>query len=196
MAPALSQSIYAPGSTDKPIKIGTDSTSLLPHINVPPTVVAMGGTLQGAGSRGEAFIDVISGQIRFVDPNPGDAPTASTTFSSFALLDANHNNITSTLTPQQLAAIQAVETSLILVPAPGNNNNGTVAWTYSIEDAKFGFLGPGETLTLTYLAQVETNSAPHLQHHCLGADHDHDHRRADPDDRDDERLDHRTSRDQ
>ena len=66
----------------------------------------------------------------------------------------------STLTPQQLAAIQAVETPLILVPASGNNNNGTVAWTYSIDDAKFSFLGPGETLTLTYLAQVETNAAP------------------------------------
>ena len=150
----------APGSTDKPIKIGVDTTSLLQHIDIPPTVVAMGGTLQGAGSRGEAIIDVVSGQIRFVDPNPGDAPTATTTFSSFALQDANHNDITSTLTPQQLAAIQAVETSLILVPDPGNNNNGTVAWTYSIEDTKFGFLGPGETLTLTYLAQVETNSAP------------------------------------
>ena len=151
---------YALGSTDKPIKIGTDSTSLLPHINIPPTVMAIGGTLQGAGSRGEAVIDVVPGQITFVDPNPGDAPTVSATFSSFALQDANHNNITSTLTAQQLAAIQAVETPLILVPASGNNNNGTVAWTYSIEDAKFSFLGPGETLTLTYLAQVETHAAP------------------------------------
>ena len=151
---------YALSSTDKPTKIGTDTTSLLEHINIPPTVVVMGGTLQGAGSRGEAIIDVVSGQIRFVDPNSGDIPTATTTFSSFALQDANHNDITSTVTPQQLAAIQAVETSLILVPDPGNNNNGTVAWTYRIEDAKFGFLGPGETLTLTYLAQVETNSAP------------------------------------
>jgi VCBS repeat-containing protein len=151
---------YSLGGNDKPTKIGVDSTSLLPHIDIPPTVVAMGGTLQGAGSRGEAVIDVVSGQIRFVDPNPGDAPTATTTFSSFAILDANHNDITSTLTAQQLTAIQAVETSLILVPDPGNNNNGTVAWSYSIADAKFGFLGPGETLTLTYLAQVETHAAP------------------------------------
>ena len=150
---------YSLNGTDKPVKIGTDSTSLLPHIDIPPTVVAVGGTLQGAGSRGEASIDVVSGEIRFVDPNPGDAPTATTTFSSFALLDANHNNITPTVTPQQLAAIQAVETSLVLVPAPGNNNNGTIAWTYSIEDLKFGFLGPGETLTLTYLAQVSNNAA-------------------------------------
>jgi VCBS repeat-containing protein len=151
---------YGLGNTGNPVKIGVDSTSLFPHIDIPPTVVAMGGTLQGAGSRGEAVIDVVSGQIRFVDPNPGDAPTASTTFSSFVLQDANHNDITSTLTPQQLAAVQAVETSLILLPDPGNNNNGTVAWTYSIADAKFGFLGPGETLTLTYLAQVETNAVP------------------------------------
>ena len=105
-------------STDKPTKIGTDTTSLLEHINIPPTVVVMGGTLQGAGSRGEAIIDVVSGQIRFVDPNSGDIPTATTTFSSFALQDANHNDITSTVTPQQLAAIQAVETSLILGPTP------------------------------------------------------------------------------
>ena len=151
---------YAPGSTDKAIKIGTDAFSLLPHINNPPTVAAMGGTLQGAGSRGEAALDVIPGQITFVDPNLGDAPTVSATFSSFALEDANHNNITSTVTAQQLAAIQAVEVPLILVPDPGNNNNGTVAWTYSVADEKFSFLGPGETLTLTYLAQLSTNAAP------------------------------------
>jgi VCBS repeat-containing protein len=151
---------YSLGGNDKSVKIGVDSTSLLPHINIPPTVVAMGGTLQGAGSRGEAVIDVVSGQIRFVDPNPGDAPTASATFSTFALQDANHNDITSTLTAQQLTAIQAVETSLILVPDPANNNNGTVAWSYNVADAKFDFLGPGETLTLTYLAQVETHAAP------------------------------------
>ena len=150
---------YSLNGTDKPVKDRHRLHVAAAHIDIPPTVVAVGGTLQGAGSRGEASIDVVSGEIRFVDPNPGDAPTATTTFSSFALLDANHNNITSTVTPQQLAAIQAVETSLVLVPAPGNNNNGTVAWTYSIEDSKFGFLGPGETLTLTYLAQVSNNAA-------------------------------------
>jgi VCBS repeat-containing protein len=150
---------YSLGGNDKTIKISTDPTILLPHIDLPPTIVAIGGTLEGAGSRGETSIDIVSGEIRFVDPNPGDAPTATTTFSSFALLDANHNDITSTLTPQQLAAVQAVETSLVLVPDPGNNNNGTVAWTYSVEDSKFGFLGPGETLTLTYLANVANNAA-------------------------------------
>src|SRR6185312_2548739 len=99
---------YSPGSGDKPVKIGVDSSLLLLNFDLPPTVVAFGGTLEGAGSKGEASIDVVSGVITFFDPNPGDTPTATTSFSSFVLQDANHNNINSTLTPEQLAAIQAV----------------------------------------------------------------------------------------
>ncbi len=164
----------ADGTTATPIYLNENSNSSsstsspqsnpnvglsLQHIDLPPTVVVVNASLHGAGTKGGSAIDTVSGTISFADINAGDAPTVKVTFDSFALQDANHNNINSTLTAQQLAEIQAVETSLALVPAPGNNNSGSVTWTYSILDEKLDFLAPGETLTLTYLAEVNSNFA-------------------------------------
>jgi VCBS repeat-containing protein len=131
------------------------------HIDLPPTVVAFGNTfIQNAGTKGGSVIDTASGTIRFVDINAGDLPTVKVTFSSFTLQDASHDDITSSLTAQQLSEIAAVEASLELTPAAGNTNNGSVAWTYNVADIKFGFLTTGETLTLNYVAEVDTNYAP------------------------------------
>jgi VCBS repeat-containing protein len=134
-----------------------DSLSGLQHIDLPPTVVVVNAPLQGAGTKGGSTIDTVSGSIRFADINSGDTPTVKVAFGSFTLQDADHNDISSTLTAQQLAEIQAIEVPLTLVPTPGNNNNGSVTWTYSIPDEKFDFLPYGETLTLTYLAEVDSN---------------------------------------
>ena len=73
------------------------------------------------------------------------------------LLDAQHNDITATLTSQQIAAVEA---QLVVTPSPGNNNNGSATWTYSVADSAFNFLTAGETLTLTYNAVVNNNFLP------------------------------------
>ena len=53
-----------------------------------------------------------------------------------------------------------MEAQLTIVPDPGNNNNGGATWTYSVADSAFNFLAGGQTLTLTYMAQVDNNFAP------------------------------------
>ena len=136
-------------------------TDTLSHIDLPPTVVALGAaSIGGAGTKGSSAIDTTSGVIRFADINRGDRPTVKVTFSSFTLQDAQHNDVTAILNAQQLAAIKAVEASVVVVPDLGNNNNGSVTWTYSLPDKNFAFLTTGETLILTYLAEVDTNYAP------------------------------------
>ena len=53
-----------------------------------------------------------------------------------------------------------MEVKLVVVPDPGNNNNGSATWTYNVPDNAFDFLAAGETLTLTYLVEVDNNFAP------------------------------------
>jgi hypothetical protein len=128
----------------------------IPHIDQPPTVVVSGNATFTAhsGTSQSTGVDSVSGTIRFADINAGDLPTASANFVSLNLLDAQHNNITATLTSQQIAAIAA---QLVVTPSPGNNNNGLATWTYSAADTAFNFLTAGETLTLTYDAVVNNN---------------------------------------
>ena len=102
----------------------------------------------------------MSGPIRFTDINAGDRPAVTTHFVSLQLLDAHQNDITATLTSQQMAAVEA---QLVVTPSPGNNNNGTATWTYSVADGAFNFLTAGETLTLTYDAVVNNNFLPFEQ---------------------------------
>ena len=47
----------------------------------------------------------------------------------------------------------------MVVQAPGNTNTGTATWTYNVPDKALEFLGAGETLTLTYMAEVDSNYA-------------------------------------
>src|SRR5205085_262009 len=85
-------------------------------------------------------LDGIGGKVIFEDLNKGDRPTVSTTFDSFSYQDAAHTDVTATLSPKQQADIAAVKAELLLVPDPGNNNNGSTAWTYSVPDSAFDFL--------------------------------------------------------
>ena len=106
---------------------------------------------------GSSAIDTASGTISFADINLGDRPTVKATFSSFTYQNAQQQNVV--LNAQQLADIKALEVPLAVVQAPGNTYNGTATWTYSIRDKDFDFLAAGETLTLTYMAEVDSNYA-------------------------------------
>ena len=44
-----------------------------------------------------------------------------------------------------------------MVADSGNTNLGGATWTYRVADHAFDFLAAGETLTLTYMARVDTN---------------------------------------
>jgi FecR protein len=140
---------------DDPVTLPDPNT----HINQPPTAVVSGDAAFTAhtGASHATGIDSVSGTIRFADINANDLPTASTKFVSFKLFDAQHHDITATLTAQQLAQVAAVEAQLVVTPSPGNNNNGSATWTYSVADAAFDFLTAGQTLTLTYDAVVDNN---------------------------------------
>ena len=147
-----------PTGTLTSITSGGSPTDLA-HIPGPPTLVAGNSFISLTSNTGSSAIDTASGIIRFVDINAGDRPTVSTKFASFIYQNAQGQDITATLTAQQLAAIAAVEAKLVLVPDSGNNNNGSVTWTYSVADSAFDFLAPGETLVLNYIAQVDNNFA-------------------------------------
>ena len=98
--------------------------------------------------------------ISYADINAGDIPTVKREVRSFTYKNAQHDDVTATLTAEQLAAIEAVEVPLVVVQDPAGKNNGTATWTYSIADGAFDFLAAGETLTLTYMARVDNNFAP------------------------------------
>jgi VCBS repeat-containing protein len=133
------------------------SSNIVPHINQPPAIAAVGNSLTALpGTAGNSFIDTASGQISFADINLGDRPTVTTEFVSFTYQNA-HQDVTATLNAQQLADIRALEVPLLVVPDPGNNNIGTATWTYNIPNMAVEFLGAGETVTLTYRAEVDSN---------------------------------------
>ena len=56
-----------------------------------------------------------------------------------------------------------MEVPLVVVQDPDLQNIGTATWTYSVADGAFDFLAAGETLTLTYMAQVDNNFAPNIE---------------------------------
>jgi hypothetical protein len=135
--------------------------SSIQHISQAPTVVTFGdSTTERAGLTHSGATDTASGKINFVDVNAGDLPTAKASFTSFTYQNAAHTDVTATLTALQLKDIALVEADLIVVAAPGNNNNGSATWTYSVADSAFDFLAAGETLTLTYTAEVDSNFLP------------------------------------
>ncbi|MHC4040097.1 VCBS domain-containing protein [Bradyrhizobium sp. 23AC] len=126
--------------------------------NDKPTVATLGGTVIEKVGTGNETLDTITGTVTFTDVDLTDRPIVSAALSStqpFKYLDAEGNDITSTLTPQQLAAIAAVEVPLTVVQGAGNGNNGSATWTYSVPDHLFDFLAKGEKLTLNYVVQVD-----------------------------------------
>nr|WP_271593707.1 VCBS domain-containing protein [Bradyrhizobium sp. CCBAU 65884] len=126
--------------------------------NDKPTVTTLGGTVIEKVGTGNEALDTITGTVTFTDVDLTDRPIVSAALSStqpFKYLDAQGHDITSTLTPQQLAAIAAVEVPLTVVQGAGNGNNGSATWTYSVPDHLFDFLAKGEKLTLNYVVQVD-----------------------------------------
>ena len=111
-----------------------------------------------AGVTGNSAIDTTSGTISFADINLGDRPTAKATISSFTYQNAQHQDIAASV--QELADIHALEDiPLVVVQAPGNTYFGSATWTLNVPDKAFDFLGAGDTLTLTYMAEVDSNYA-------------------------------------
>nr|WP_246556611.1 VCBS domain-containing protein [Bradyrhizobium liaoningense] len=142
----------SPESRTIPITITITGT------NDKPTVATSGGSVIEQVGTGNEALDIITGTVTFTDVDLTDRPIVSAALSSaqpFKYVDAEGNDITATLTPEQRAAIAAVEVPLTVVQAAGNGNNGSATWTYSVPDHLFDFLGEGETLTLNYVVQVD-----------------------------------------
>lgn len=126
--------------------------------NDKPTVATSGGTVIEQVGTGNEALDVITGTVTFTDVDLTDRPIVSAALSStqpFKYLDAEGNDITATLTPEQLAAISAVKVPLTVVQGTGNGNNGSATWTYSVPDHLFDFLAEDEKLILNYVVQVD-----------------------------------------
>ena len=130
------------------------------HIPGPPDVVTTNAAFtERAGLTGSATPDTLTGEIRYADINPGDTPTARADFNTFKYENAHHDDVTGSLTSEQIAAIIAVEVPLTVAQDPNGINHGVATWTYDVPDGAFDFLAVGETLTLTYLARVDNNFA-------------------------------------
>ncbi|MET4373192.1 VCBS repeat-containing protein [Bradyrhizobium sp. LB12.1] len=126
--------------------------------NDKPTVATSGGTVIEKVGTGNEALDTITGTVIFSDVDLTDRPIVSAALSStqpFKYLDVEGRDITATLTPEQRAAIAAVEVPLTVVQGAGNGNNGSATWAYSVPDHLFDFLAEGETLTLNYVVQVD-----------------------------------------
>ncbi|MGY4499027.1 VCBS repeat-containing protein [Bradyrhizobium sp. GM24.11] len=126
--------------------------------NDKPTVVTSGGTVIEKVGTGNTALDTITGAVTFTDVDLTDRPIVSAALSTtqpFKYLDAHGHDIAASLTPEQLAAVAAVEVPLTVVQGAGNSNNGSATWTYSVPDHSFDFLADGETLVLNYVVQVD-----------------------------------------
>ncbi|MBZ0218222.1 MAG: FecR family protein, partial [Fimbriimonadaceae bacterium] len=131
---------YKPGDgvekTVNPLTIvvtGSNDTPLIQAVDV-----------DGAITEGSILSD--SGSVTFTDVDLTDRPVATEITKSITALA--QNGITPLpLTPSQQAAIEAAFT---IANTPGNTNNGTVTWDYTISEANLDFLGEGEKVTATF----------------------------------------------
>ncbi|WP_247772434.1 VCBS domain-containing protein [Bradyrhizobium sp. 192] len=111
---------------------------------------------------GDTHADTVSGRITFVDQNLGDRPSVSVSLAeapNYLYKNAGQQDVTGSLTALQKQAIAATQIQISVAPDPGNNNNGSAVWTYTIPDKVFDFLAADETVTLTYMVRVDTNFA-------------------------------------
>ncbi|WKA28145.1 VCBS domain-containing protein [Bradyrhizobium roseum] len=147
---------------DRPASGPSPGTEIRPdRIAGPPLASASGGAVaERTDVTADTTLSSVSGIVSYADINPQDRPSVSAQFSSFDYKDAQGANVSATLTAEQLAAIKAVEVPLVVVQDPNGKNTGNATWTYNIADGAFDFLASGETLTLTYLARVDTNYKP------------------------------------
>ena len=90
----------------------------------------------------------MTGTLAFTDSDVSDTPTASidTAHQTVVFTDANGTDLTSTLTTPEITAF---ESAFTLPAVSGNTNNGSLDWTYSIQDNALDFLTQGQTVTVT-----------------------------------------------
>ncbi|BAM92692.1 conserved hypothetical protein [Bradyrhizobium oligotrophicum S58] len=168
----------ADGTTATPKILVTDGPTSTPtgntpvenmHFAGPPEVrvLDVNGTLSStfglserAGQTGiSTDLDTILSRVNFTDINPGDRPTVSVSFKSYAYHSAQQADVTASLNALQLQDVMATAVKITVVSDPNNKNFGSATLTYSVPDSSFDFLAAGETLTLTYLVRVDTNYA-------------------------------------
>ncbi|MGJ4950875.1 Npun_F0296 family exosortase-dependent surface protein [Bradyrhizobium sp. HKCCYLS20291] len=148
----------------------TTTTEPPSHIPGPPEVrvLDIGGRLttafaltERAGQTGVSTdLDTVLSRVNFADINPGDQPTVSVKFSSFAYKSAQQTDVTGTLNALQLKDALATAVKVTVTADPTNKNYGSATLTYSVPDNAFDFLAAGEKLTLTYIVRVDNNFAP------------------------------------
>ncbi len=119
-------------------------------------VVAVADKVQAAAitelvlTTGSAVPDVRSGTIHFTDVDLSDRPTATVSDQAISYLAADGHTVL-TLTADETAALKAA----FSIAAETNTNNGSIDWTYSIQDKELDFLANGETVTLTSTVLVD-----------------------------------------
>ncbi|MEP9390256.1 VCBS domain-containing protein, partial [Mesorhizobium sp. KR9-304] len=106
---------------------------------VPPQSDA--GTLQTDGS------------ITFTDVDLSNLPTA--TFAVYSISAVGQDGQPLVLTNPQIAAIEA---AFSISAEPGNTNNGTINWDYSIQEVDLDFLGADEVVTVIFTITVSDHS--------------------------------------
>ncbi len=145
------------GVVSTPISVsinGTDveviGTNDVPTIAVTSNSFVEQSNPEQPNPTGSAVPDTVAGTISFTDADLTDRPVASAAFTSYTYTDTSNHALT--LTAQNLANVSA---PLTVVQTPGNTNDGSASWTYSVADGAFDFLAADEVLTLTYTATVD-----------------------------------------
>ena len=145
------------GVVSTPITVsisGGEQVNHVPTIAVTSNAFAEQSNAEQPNPIGSTAPDTVAGTISFTDVDLGDRPVASAFFTTYSYTDASNHALT--LTAQNLANVSA---PLTVTQAPGNSNNGTATWIYSVADGAFDFLGAGDVLTLTYIATVNDGHA-------------------------------------
>jgi fibronectin-binding autotransporter adhesin len=131
------------------------SARVLDALSAPKTQF---GLTEKFGRTGDATEpDTVIGKVSYEDYNVGDQPSVSISFKSFTYQDAQHNDVSGSLSALQLQHVAATEVGIVVLQDPAHKNVGTADWTYSVADKAFDFLAEGETLTLTYIVHVDNN---------------------------------------
>ena len=115
-------------------------------VNDTPVVTGVdtGGAINDSGTLTD------TGSITFTDADPSDRPTASEVTKSVNAKKADGTALS--LTTEQLAAI---ENAFSISPAEGNDNDGTINWTYDIDAGDLEFLAEGEVVTAVFTITVD-----------------------------------------
>jgi Ca2+-binding RTX toxin-like protein len=131
---------------------GTGSLTVVGANDAPiiTSSTASGQISERAATLGATAPDQTGGTLSWSDPDADDRATTSITPMAAAYSDGSGHLLN--LSSGQLATLEA---GFTVANAPGNTNNGSVNWNYSIADGALDFLGQGETVVLS--ANVAVN---------------------------------------